>query len=216
MSAAAIAAGGGSLIGGILGYVGQKSANAANAKQAQLNRDFQERMSSTAHQREVNDLRAAGLNPILSASKGGSSTPGGAQAQMQNALEPIANSAQQTAQIAAQMQLVKAQTRKTNNEASILGPKARIYNKAEELINNIIPDNNSAKSMLETGLNKIKSKGNEYATNAQAKTKAKAKISATFPNKPKNSKYDTNSLKRVKYMEEKGYHWSKIKKGWVK
>lgn len=59
------------------------AASAANVAIAERQMRFQERMSSTAHQREVKDLLAAGLNPILSSKYGGSSTPSGASANIQ-------------------------------------------------------------------------------------------------------------------------------------
>lgn len=55
----------------------QRETNAQNVEEAQKNRDYQTEMSNTAHRREVADLQAAGLNPILSTHGTGSSTPGG-------------------------------------------------------------------------------------------------------------------------------------------
>lgn len=67
----AIIAGGSGLVGSII--QGEYSRRQANAQM-----DFQRDMSSSAHVREVADLRNAGLNPILSALGSGASTPGGA------------------------------------------------------------------------------------------------------------------------------------------
>lgn len=55
---------------------GGKETNATNIQIAEENRNWNAYMSNSAHVREVNDLRNAGLNPILSALGGnGASTP---------------------------------------------------------------------------------------------------------------------------------------------
>lgn len=54
--------------------------SAFNAGEAQKSRDWQERMSNTSYQRAVEDLKRAGLNPVLAYSQGGATTPTGSQA----------------------------------------------------------------------------------------------------------------------------------------
>lgn len=58
----------------------QSISNAFSASEAQKSRDFSERMSSTAYQRAMNDMKSAGLNPALAISQGGASTPSSASA----------------------------------------------------------------------------------------------------------------------------------------
>lgn len=65
----------------LLNYYGQQNENNKNRQAANRQMAWQEMMSNTAHQREVQDLIAAGINPTLSAGGSGASSPSGASSQ---------------------------------------------------------------------------------------------------------------------------------------
>lgn len=119
---------GGSIIGGLFGQSGQEDANAANAQQAELNRQFQERMSNTAYQRAVKDMKAAGLNPMLAYSQGGATTPPGGMATFYNEKADLARgfqAAPQNAAALAQVQNLRAQSEKAAAEADLASAQAQ-------------------------------------------------------------------------------------------
>lgn len=100
-----------------------KAANEMTEKQAQINRDFQERMSNTAHRREMADLQAAGMNPLLTMTGSGASTPAGGSgsfqaAHVENALSGMGTAAKDAIGLKQAIESTKANINLTNKQAA--------------------------------------------------------------------------------------------------
>jgi len=100
----------GSLIGAGASFLGGERRNTAQVASAKDQMKFQERMSNTAHQRQMADLKKAGLNPILAAKYGGASAPGGAMPNIQDTITPAVNTGLQTYQATVQADKTRQET----------------------------------------------------------------------------------------------------------
>ena len=77
---------------GIYNHIENATAMSYNSTEALKNREWQEHMSNTSYQRAVEDMKKAGLNPILAFSNGGASTPGGSAGTISGASMGLASS----------------------------------------------------------------------------------------------------------------------------
>ncbi len=97
-------------------YRGTQQTNQDNLAIAREQMAFQERMSSTAYQRSTEDMRAAGINPMLAYQQGGASTPGGASATMQSEIGTAVATAQGARRMKAELKAVAADTSLTTEK----------------------------------------------------------------------------------------------------
>ncbi len=100
-------------------YKGTQATNRANQQISQKQMDFQREMSNTSYQRSMEDMRKAGLNPILAYKQGGASSPAGASIAAQNPLAGVSEKIGGATEKALRVVSAKAQIKNLETDTTL-------------------------------------------------------------------------------------------------
>jgi len=129
----------------VASFIGGERRNRAQEELSNAQMAFQREMSDTAYQRQVADLKAAGINPMLASKLGGASTPMGSQAILQDTIGPAVQQFNQTRLASAQEAQYEAQTGLTNTQVKQVEAAT---DKIREEIQNIPLEGNRLKQLI--------------------------------------------------------------------
>lgn len=135
----------GDIFSGILGFLGGERRNEAAEDASNAQMAFQERMRNTSYQAAVEDMKQAGLNPMLAYQQGGASSPAGSSYQPENSLAAGVNAA---------TQFMNSFSASAKNLADAASTQAGMPSKKLE---NTIPD------LINQGVDKLKNMLNSSA-----------------------------------------------------
>lgn len=119
---------------GALSFLGGIGQNIANARQAARNRAFQERMTRNRYQYTMEDMRKAGLNPMLAFSQGGGSAPAGSTAQIGNPVPDAVATGKQAALAGSERAALQAGVEKTKADTGTAKAAEAVSRKQADLI----------------------------------------------------------------------------------
>jgi hypothetical protein len=173
---------GGSLVSGIF-----------NRSSAQDQMAFQQQMSNTSYQRAVEDMKLAGINPMLAAKVGGASTPGGAGWSMPDMGGAVSS--------AVQAQRTRAETSNIKKQGDVLDKQVQDAEILEEIYKDF-PWLRVAKDLSTTSPAAIlAAKGLDYFKGINAEETNSAKGAKTYPAKP-YPKFNSSNPIRTKRQKQ--------------
>lgn len=166
---------------GIYNHIENTAAMNYNSAEALANRQFQERMSNTSYQRAVEDMKKAGLNPILAFANGGASTPGGSAGTISGASMGLASSSA--------LGVSRSNGFVPNSYSSTSWSKSDWYN-ASQSWNQMLSETHLSPYGLMKALTNIDNKTNDTIEDITNKMSKNTTSSNKIGNKPENPMQD--------------------------